>query len=126
VSGSRRKPTPMPTFDTGGGSIIDRAIPKPGSPEPEPGSPTPPAPPPPTARPASHLGVKLDQDLADAVRNAVLWLRSHGHPTATLTGYVEHAVREQLRRDTAALNDGKPFPPAGGRLPAGRPITGSR
>lgn len=66
--------------------------------------------------------VKLPAAVNQEARNAVWFLRRHGHIHATLAGLVHDALREKLDRLKADLNDGRDFPDGDGPLPAGRPL----
>jgi hypothetical protein len=68
--------------------------------------------------------VKIRGNVADQARAAVLFLQGHGQPTATLTGYVEEAIRERLEHDREQLNRGEDFPPVATQLRPGRRIGG--
>lgn len=74
--------------------------------------------------PSRRVVVKIRENVADQARAAVLFLQGHGHPTATLAGYVEDAVRVRLEHDRAELNGGEDFPPVADHLRPGRRIGG--
>jgi hypothetical protein len=72
-----------------------------------------------TAKPKRRREVvKIDADVAQRARNAVLFLRGNGQPYATLADLLDQLVSEGLDRLAAELNGGEDFP-EGGALPRG-------
>jgi hypothetical protein len=82
------------------------------------------SPPPPAGAPERRAVIKIRESVAEQARAAVVFLQGHGQPAATLTAYVEDAVRDRLKRDRAELNDGEAFPPVVHQLRPGRRIGG--
>jgi hypothetical protein len=112
-----RKATPIPELPPA--SILDEVYPQPAAPSaPTQGRAAP------AAGPATErrVPVKLSPEVASEARAAVLFLRGHGAPTATLTGLVETAIRRYLAELREELNGGQDFPPATTELPRGRPL----
>lgn len=66
--------------------------------------------------------VKLEAGVAQQARNAVVFLRSHGQPHATLASLLDRAVSDYVRQLSEELNAGKEFPDAGA-LPRGGQLT---
>jgi hypothetical protein len=78
----------------------------------------------PASKPGGRVVVKIPAHTADQARAAVVWLQSHGHPSMTLTGYVEGALQARLERDKTELHGGEDFPPVEAQLRRGRRIGG--
>ena len=97
--------------------LLDELAPLPTEPAPLARTPAP-------ARGERRAVVKIRESVADQARAAVLFLQGHGHPAATLAGYVEEAVQERLARDRDQLNGGEAFPPVSAQLRPGRRIGG--
>ena len=79
----------------------------------------------PQRQPAStkkeRVAFYLSEELADAIRNAVVQLS--GPPLRlTMTELAEMAFQKELERLKAEYNDGKPFPKRAEDLKGGRPI----
>lgn len=66
--------------------------------------------------------VKLEARVAQQARNAVVFLRSHGQPHATLASLLDRAVSDYVRQLSEELNAGEEFPDAGA-LPRGGQLT---
>jgi hypothetical protein len=76
------------------------------------------------AAPERRAVIKIRESVAEQARAAVVFLQGHDQPHATLTAYVEDAVRERLERDREQLNAGEDFPPVISHLRPGRRIGG--
>lgn len=63
----------------------------------------------------------LPADLAEEVRDAVVWLPTQG-ARVTVAGLGEQAPRRELDRLRDAHHDGRPFPPRTRPPPSGRPV----
>jgi hypothetical protein len=78
----------------------------------------------PAGPPEGRAVIKIRESVAEQARAAVVFLQGpvNGQPAATLTAYVENAVRERLERDREQLNGGESFPPIVHQLRPGRRI----
>lgn len=63
------------------------------------------------ARPRDHI--KLDQELAQRMRNAVWFLAEHGRPRVQLGELIDEAVSQWLAKAEASYNGGESFPDRG-------------
>jgi len=61
----------------------------------------------PTAR---RRPLKVDAELADQLRNAVLFLRGRGRPALTQNELIDELIDDGLDHIRTELNDGQPFP----------------
>ena len=66
--------------------------------------------------------VKIDADIAQRARNAVMFLRSNGEPKLTMTDIVDRAVAEYVTRLGQETNGGEDFP-AVGPMPRGSQLS---
>lgn len=64
--------------------------------------------------------MQMDADLADQVRDAVMWLHRVDVHT-TMSAIAEAGLRAELQRLAATHNEGEPFPKRTGNVPTGRP-----
>jgi hypothetical protein len=54
--------------------------------------------------------LKVHEDLADQLREAVLFLRGHGRPELTQNELLDEIIQQGLDRIRNERNDGRPFP----------------
>lgn len=64
--------------------------------------------------------VDIRTDLMDGLREAVHELNGRGLRHVTLAGEIRRALSHWTKRLQDEHNEGRPFPPFAGRLPAGR------
>jgi len=67
-----------------------------------------------------RMTLKVPEDLAEKVRNAVFWL-----PALSLTGFVRGMLEDGVLDLERTYNDGKPFPLREAELRRGRPMKGN-
>lgn len=72
------------------------------------------------AQRAARITVQVDDNLAEQVRNAVMWLHKVDVHT-TISAIAEAGLRAELQRLADAHNHGQPFPSRTGDVPTGRP-----
>lgn len=68
----------------------------------------------------ARITVQVDQELAEQVRDAVMWLHKVDVHT-TISAIAEAGLRHELQRLADESRDGEPFPPRSGPVPIGRP-----
>ena len=91
----------------------------PGDRGPEPTAPRP-AGPRDAARRSARITVQVDRELAEQVRDAVMWLHKIDVHT-TISAIAEAGLRHELQHLADEHRDGQPFPPRTGPVPTGRP-----
>jgi hypothetical protein len=77
----------------------------------------------PAQRPSAgrdRITVQVERELAEQVRDAVMWLHRVGVHT-TISAIAAAGLRNELGRLASLHNDGRPFPPRRGDVPIGRP-----
>lgn len=71
---------------------------------------------------SARITVQVDADLAEQVRDAVMWLHKVDVHT-TISAIAANGLRTELQRLADEHRDGAPFPPRRGEVPTGRPPT---
>lgn len=64
--------------------------------------------------------LRVHADVIEPLRDAVAAMRSRGVVSASLKEEIRKAIRHWTGRLQDEHNEGRPFPPFAGRLPAGR------
>ena len=67
-----------------------------------------------------RITVQVERDLAEQVRDAVMWLHRVGVHT-TISAIAGDGLRAELQRLAEVYNQGRRFPPRQGDVPLGRP-----
>ncbi len=67
-----------------------------------------------------RITVQVDRELAEQVRDAVMWLHRVGVHT-TISAIAGDGLRAELQRLAQAYNESRPFPPRQSDVPTGRP-----
>lgn len=76
-------------------------------------------------QPARRRPLKVDESLADQVRDAVLYMRGRGRPELTQNELLDELITQGLRWLQDETNGGQQFP-AMGRRPTGRRPSNTR
>lgn len=68
----------------------------------------------------ARITIQVDRDLAEQVRDAVMWLHKVDEHT-TISAIAAEGLRAELQRLADRHRDGQRFPPRSGDVPTGRP-----